>query len=819
MTNPASNNFIWALAPASDWAESYPLGDGKIGAMVRGNTTDEVIHLNHGLLWRNYIKKTHEYHTYKDMPQIRSLCLEKKWKEANELMLKTLPTENSIYINPFIPAFDLYITLFKNNENVSNYKRTLDMENGIVTVKFEIDGIRYCRESFCSQELGAFVTRLTTSVPGTLSGEVSLSRMGDCECEDTGLAGYDFVTTDCTLEEGLRFSGRTKLINRNGRLTGGKKTYGTDHDEVSEKKLGLGYVFDRDMRIDSKKGASVVFDSCDELFVITAISVEPESDNPSLDAEKICNNSANGFSYSDIKKSHTERFSKYYNSTTLCLDDENKEMKQTPELLSDDIKNNEFSPELCNLIWNMSRYVAIASGMNTKTDDTLCAPINLQGIWNRDLRPAWESDYHPDLNIQMCYWPMPALGLTDLMEKYLLWMERLLPSAKLRARDIFGARGADFNGCSDYKVIGAVDHVAGLSIGSTAWFCQILWIYYEHKPSKALLKRIYRIMKEVSLFFEDILTEDENGMLTTAFGTSPEMGLVIDGKTQWLSSPSTYDVTLIREFYTNFRTASKILKSVEGIKTAEKILAKLIQPVIKDDGMVAEWTENHEEADPGHRHRSPFVAFCPGTLYTVENSPEFTSGLGQLLKKREEYMATGLSIAFAYIWDAQILARLYDGNSAYEFLKTLCTKHVLKNLFFTINEWNSADKTAWFNGVKVFQVESMIGYGAAVSEMFYQDRDGIIRILPALPDRFSSGSMHGIQGRYGTKCNLSWKDKKITSMELSSDYNKTCNVRLPENATAMTVTINEKTIKTVKDGRICSFKAKKNKTYQISFTY
>ena len=143
MTNPASNNFIWALAPASDWAESYPLGDGKIGAMVRGNTTDEVIHLNHGLLWRNYIKKTHEYHTYKDMPQIRSLCLEKKWKEANELMLKTLPTENGIYINPFIPAFDLYITLFKTNENVSNYKRTLDMENGIVTVEFEIS-------EFCS---------------------------------------------------------------------------------------------------------------------------------------------------------------------------------------------------------------------------------------------------------------------------------------------------------------------------------------------------------------------------------------------------------------------------------------------------------------------------------------------------------------------------------------------------------------------------------------------------------------------------------------------------------------------------------------------
>ena len=32
-------------------------------------------------------------------------------------------------------------------------------------------------------------------------------------------------------------------------------------------------------------------------------------------------------------------------------------------------------------------------------------PANLQGLWNEQMRPPWNSDYHININLQMNYWP------------------------------------------------------------------------------------------------------------------------------------------------------------------------------------------------------------------------------------------------------------------------------------------------------------------------------------------------------------------------------------------------------------------------------
>ena len=32
-------------------------------------------------------------------------------------------------------------------------------------------------------------------------------------------------------------------------------------------------------------------------------------------------------------------------------------------------------------------------------------PANLQGIWNKDMYAAWNSDFHTNIILQMNYWP------------------------------------------------------------------------------------------------------------------------------------------------------------------------------------------------------------------------------------------------------------------------------------------------------------------------------------------------------------------------------------------------------------------------------
>ncbi len=768
-----TGNIIWDTKPASDWADAYPIGDGRIGAMIFGRPCNEIISLNHDLLWRGYFKQP-TFGTHKDMPEIKKLCREKNYAEAERLLKKTLPNQNTIYINPFVPAFDQYITMYIPEEKTENFKRWIDLQNGIVCTQFDVNGVTYHRESFCSAEYGAVITHMTASLPCKLVGEVSLSRLGDSECTVSGGSDFDSVFALGTFEEGVSFASISKIYHRNGRTTGGKKNYGIEQDTVSPKKFGLGYVFTRDEMFNEKRGASVCFDTCDEVWIVTAVSTSEENRDPFESCKKTL---AKNFDYEELYKLHCKRFSEYYNRTEINLTNKKEFGIPTSELLERDRKTGTMSPALCELAYNMSRYTAISAGM-PRSDGRFKAPINLQGIWNRDIRPAWESDYHLDLNIQMCYWPLPSMGLVDLMEPLLCWLERLLPQAMNCAKDLYDCNGAAYVGCCDFKTIGATDVVGAGALGISAWLVQILWIYYEHAPSERLLKRIFRIMTAIDIFYSEMFIETDD-RLTFPFGSSPEMSLIIDGNIQWLSSASTFDLTLVREFYTELKVAATILNKKELANKASVILEKIEKPHISDDGTLGEWSEEHEENEVGHRHRSPFAAFCPGSLYTKETDPEMISAMEKLLEKRIG-AGNGMSTAFSYTWDAQILARMDRGNEAYEKLETLLKIHGLDNLLLTTNDWDGKNGgITWFTGTKLMQVEAQLGFCSALTDMIFRDNKNVVKILPALPDRLPNGKLLGIRGRYGKVYDIIWENGKLKELTVTANEDCTCDMILP----------------------------------------
>lgn len=756
-----NNTVLYNTNHASGWADGYPLGNGRIGAMLWGSPCREIASLNHDLLWRRYLRQP-VYGTSADRREIGELCGRGLWEEAEAVMKRTVPSRNAIYINPFVPAFDQYITLFQPEEEIDGWVRKLDLETGVASVTYELHGVRYTREAFCDSVNGNFVTHLSASIPGMLTGALSLSRIPDCECTVTGGRGRDAVYCEGCFEEGVRFAAYSRIIHRNGRLTGGKPVYGLEGDTPSPKKFGLGYVFDRDNGVSADRGTSVCFDSCDEVWIVTSVSV----DNESADPVNTCRASVfRPFEYSGIKAEHEAKFSSYFNRTSLKLTSGKSDGYDINKYLTDFRNAGIPSEALIETAFHMSRYIAISSGMPKNTGE-IKAPVNLQGIWNRDTRPAWESDYHLDLNIEMCYWPMPSMGLADFMEPYLEWMERLLEQAKNCARDLYGSTGAAYNGCCDFQTHGSTDVVGVGALGCSAWLVQILWMYYEHMPSEKLLDRILVLMWEIDRFYRDMFVRREDGTLTFPFGSSPEMSLLLGEHRQWLSSPSAFDLTLVREFYTYCRKAAELTGDCVFAGECEEILANLAEPVISEDGVLREWTENHTEGEAGHRHRSPFAAFCPGTLYTKHSDPVMTDAMEKLLEKR---LAAGnaMSTSFSYVWDAQIFARLGRGNDALGMLETLLRIHALDNMMLTTNDYDQKNGgIAWFTGVKVVQVEAQLAFSAALTEMFWQDQKNVICLLPALPEHLPEGSLCGIRGRRGTVCSLAWSDGKLSEFSI-----------------------------------------------------
>ena len=736
---------------ASSWADGFPLGSGRIGAMVWGAPGSEIISFNHDLLWRAAYEGP-AIRAGEKAERIRGLCLAGRWGEAEDILRSLLPEQRGVYINPFVPFCDLFLNLYPPDGDVTDYVRELDMERGCVRVSFSRGGTRYGFTCFCSYRYNAFFLKLTSSRPAALSGDISLFRMPDAECSLSARAHYRELFFDGCFDEGKRFSAAVRIRNRGGRTLIGKREASVIPEKsVRTASLGLSYSFDRDTGTDPDRGPSLIFDSCGELIVTAALAVDNESDDPAAFARKTLDVLPD---FETALAEHADDFASLFGRTRLFLGPSQEEAQ-------------------LERAYNLSRYLAISAGRPQPPGRVPKAPMNLQGIWCRDTRPAWESDYHTDLNIQMCYWPMAQAGLPEWYEPLLQWTERLLPQAEERARDLYGKRGAVWNGCCDPWILGGTDNVGYGFLGAGAWIMQTLFTAWEYAPSAELARRLLGPMLPTARFLDDMLVTREDGTRTFPFGSSPEMGILTDGRVQWLASASVCDLLLTKELF----AAVDRLQAEAGIPEDEREIfdALSVRDVLRD-GRIGEWTEEHEECEPGHRHRSPFVCFCPGHSVTAEKEPGITAALSDLLDRR---LGCGgaMSTSFSYVWDAQILARLRRSGEAYGRLRELFRIHLLPNGMLTTNDWSGRGGIGWFSDTKVLQLDASLGLISAVTELFCQDQNGAIELF--VPAQIPAGRMTGLRCRSGFVTDFAWEDGQVRSLTVRSLRGGPCSLRIP----------------------------------------
>src|SRR4029453_719216 len=145
---PDIEHTIWLRSAASQWDHAFPLGNGRIGAMVFGTVNRERIQLNEETLWMGGPRETDNPEARAALPDVRRLLFEGKPVEAYALAERKLMGK-PWRLEPYQSLADLRLC-FDHEGEIADYERTLDLDAGVARVTYRVDGVRYTREVFAS---------------------------------------------------------------------------------------------------------------------------------------------------------------------------------------------------------------------------------------------------------------------------------------------------------------------------------------------------------------------------------------------------------------------------------------------------------------------------------------------------------------------------------------------------------------------------------------------------------------------------------------------------------------------------------------------
>ncbi|MBK6828908.1 MAG: glycoside hydrolase family 95 protein [Chitinophagaceae bacterium] len=784
--NPST--LMWYDQPAQKWEDALPVGNGRLGAMVFGKYKEERIQLNEETYWSGGPYNTVVKDGYKVLPQIQQKVFEGKFLEAHNLFGRHLmgyPVEQQKYQS----LANLHL-FFKNQDSVTNYKRWLDLETGIAGVSYSCNGITYQRETLASAPDQVIMVRLTASQPGSISLTANLR--GERNQAHSNYA-TDYFRMDPYGTDGLILTG--KSADYMG--VQGKIRYEARIKAVTEG--GSMQTNGVDLIITKADAVTLYFAAATNFVNYKDVSADPHQRIEHCYQSMMKKNAA------DIRQAAIGDHRAYFNRVSLDLPRTDNSFLAIPERIKK-IQTNP-DPSMSALSYQFGRYLMIASSRPGTQ------PANLQGIWNDNMNPSWDSKYTTNINTEMNYWPVESGNLSACFEPLARMMQEITDQGAQVAREHYGARGWVLHQNTDlWRVAAPMDGPTwGTFTVGGAWLCTQLWEHYAYTKDKKYLQEIYPVLEGAVQFFKDFLVPHPNGKwLVTNPSTSPENFPDGGGNKPYfdevtagfregttICAGSSIDMQILYDLFGYFNEAATVLQKKDSLTAwVQSAREKLVPPQIGKDGSLQEWADDWKSLEENHRHFSHMYGLYPGKVLYEKRTPALIEAYKKVLEERGD-----ASTGFSRAWKMALWARLGDGNRANKIYKGYLKEQTCTSLFALCG--------------RSLQVDGNFGVTAAITEMLMQSQDGWIRLLPALPEEWKEGQFKGVCTRNAFELDYSWTNHQLKQLSITSNAGEPCRI---EWKPGLKITRNGKAVVFKKAANeTIEFKTEKQATYLVQY--